>query len=181
MKQIYSRPIWYFICFSLVMTFFWHSLLYLNKEDQSLSFLQKTERTVIVEAPDYNLILGQDGFSILVEDVPQLYMKFDNHCINTFPKVMDGHKDSNKSALVYEELYDGADLLIYDKGNGHAAYDLSLDPGADPAAVCMQLNGIAAADINKEGELNIPIKGGIINHSTPYAYQEIDGERFEVK
>ena len=33
------------------------------------------------------------------------------------------------------------------------------------------------ASLTKEGALVIPIEGGIIKHSQPYAYKEIEGEK----
>ena len=80
----------------------------------------------------------------------------------------------------YEGIYPGTSLRFYEKGEGLAAYDFILQPGANVQDICLKFDQTTAS-ISEEGDLIMPLSEGFVKHSKPYSYQEINGEKVEVE
>ncbi|MDB5284241.1 MAG: hypothetical protein JWO06_3316, partial [Bacteroidota bacterium] len=80
----------------------------------------------------------------------------------------------------YQELYDGIDLLVYNRANEQMKYDLVVKPGADASKIKIHYNGVSKVKIDNEA-LQISTSVGDIIEQKPYAYQDVNGERKEVK
>jgi hypothetical protein len=76
----------------------------------------------------------------------------------------------------YESLYPGIDLVYY--GNdGRLEYDLKLAPGADPAAVAIEVEGADNVATDERGTLVAHTAAGDLRQELPAIYQEIGGTR----
>lgn len=76
-------------------------------------------------------------------------------------------------------LYPGTDLHLY-SDEGQLKYDFVLAPGADPNQIVMVYEGHDNISITDEGHLRIETSIIEITEMTPYAYQDIAGERRSV-
>ena len=66
---------------------------------------------------------------------------------------------ANYGAIVYEQIYPGVDLKYY--GNGREMeYDFIVSPGADPARIRVQYEGVESISVNAEGELVVKTQWG---------------------
>ena len=87
-------------------------------------------------------------------------------------------------SIRYQDLYPGIDLVC--KGtNQQLEYDFVVAPHADNESpiskIQMQMEGVTAVKITKNGDLEISTgKGSVYEHS-PIAYQDINGQRVPVK
>lgn len=79
-----------------------------------------------------------------------------------------------------EGVYPGIDAVFY-LDAGKPRYDLVVSPGADPAQVSMHIEGATAIGVTPGGSLSIATSLGAIEQRELYAYQEIAGERKQVK
>ncbi len=80
----------------------------------------------------------------------------------------------------YKDIYKGIDMKFY--GNNHCLeYDVIVKPGSDPSQVKFSYEGIKGMRISDEGNMEIVLNRGKLIHKAPYIYQEIDGERQEIK
>ena len=59
-------------------------------------------------------------------------------------------------------------------------YRLLLAPGADPAAIRIDVERAERLEIDATGNLLIRVGNRIVHHARPSAYQEIDGVRHDV-
>jgi len=90
----------------------------------------------------------------------------------------------NYGTLVYQDIYDGIDLVFYGTAGG-LKYDFEISPGADPSQVRYSYDGADDLRLDDNGNLHI-ISGGIEHiEQAPYSYQETqgegsDGERIEI-
>jgi len=142
----------------------------------AVTFLQDEDK-IVAEAKNYELSIEQDAISVeLSDDVDPVRISFDG-ASHAQPQI---HEVANAKEVVYDDLFEKTDMRIYNKGNGNAAYDFILEPGANPEMICMKLLGENAAYLRK-GELVQPLGDGTeLRHTSPVAYQDIDGERIEV-
>lgn len=82
------------------------------------------------------------------------------------------------SAIQYDELYPGIDLVFYGS-EGRLEYDFILRPGADPARIRIRFDG--AEDLRLDGgDLVAGTAGGELRHRRPRVYQERPEGRVEV-
>lgn len=79
----------------------------------------------------------------------------------------------------YNNIYDYTDLRIYEE-HGNMKYDFILHPGAENN-ILLDYEGQDKLEINKAGELVIYSSLGQLIEEKPYAYQNIDGVKKEVK
>ena len=84
--------------------------------------------------------------------------------------------------VLYQEIFTGVNLRLYDKGIGRAGYDFIVRPGQSAARILMQLDGPGTAYLDElTEELVLPVTGGKqIRHTRPVAYQQLAGERLAV-
>jgi len=81
--------------------------------------------------------------------------------------------------IEYQELYEGIDLIIK-KVDGGIKYDFIIDEGENPDLIKMKFIGQDNIYLDN-GKLLIETSVHPIYELAPYAYQEIDGEKKEVK
>ncbi len=80
----------------------------------------------------------------------------------------------------YREIYRGVDLVFY--GNQRQIeYDFILQPGANPAAIKLEFEGVDRMEIDAGGDLLLGLAGEEIRQRKPVVYQEINGERRTVE
>jgi hypothetical protein len=78
------------------------------------------------------------------------------------------------------EVYAGIELTL--KGDGRGVEKLFMvKPGADPAAIRIQAEGIQTLSVTRSGELALTTGLGTVTFTKPVAYQEIDGKRVAVE
>ncbi len=82
--------------------------------------------------------------------------------------------------VVYDELYPGIDL-VYTLRNGQLKSDLHVSPGADLSRVRIRYSGHASLAL-REGVLDVRLPSGeALREEIPAAYQEIGGQRRQVR
>jgi hypothetical protein len=97
-----------------------------------------------------------------------------------------GRKENWKTGLatygsiVYSDLWPGIDL-IYSGTATRLKYTFLVKPGADPAQVRLAYRGVRGIRLNEAGQLEVDSPAGGLRDDKPYAYQEVDGRRIEVK
>ena len=78
------------------------------------------------------------------------------------------------------EVYKGIDLSI--KAYGKTVEKIfTVQPGGDPLAIRLKLEGSNSIKINENGELEFETGLGVFNFSRPIAYQEKEGEQVRVQ
>lgn len=82
-------------------------------------------------------------------------------------------------AVAYKDIYAGTDLLVYTV-NEQMKYDWVLAPGANPANIKVKYTGADGLSLGK-GVLYISTSVGDVMEQAPYAYQEINGVKKEVR
>lgn len=180
MKQIYLRRLIYgasIILFSVAI------LLFSQKRQQissPLEFTKISDQEVAVHTQEYQLQLTQEGLKMSSGEDSHWQMRWDIPCTEAVPQIVPSSTGAAQQHIEYLNLYERTDLIVYDKGNGQAAYDLILSPGADPGLICMELLGTKQPKLSPDGELILPTSEGAIRHSAPYAYQHINGEKVAV-
>ncbi|WP_317899541.1 DUF7948 domain-containing protein [Aurantibacillus circumpalustris] len=80
--------------------------------------------------------------------------------------------------LSYSNLYDGIDLVAYQKDNDFK-YDYIVKPGADVKHIQLKFNGANKLEI-KNNNLHIVTSVGDVVESIPTAYQIIDGKEVKI-
>ncbi len=80
--------------------------------------------------------------------------------------------------IVYRGIYNGIDLRFYDDGEG-LRYDFIVNPGADLADIRLAYEGAEELAFDR-GELIAGTALGEVRQTTPFIYQEHEGERMEV-
>jgi hypothetical protein len=83
------------------------------------------------------------------------------------------------SRIVYPDLWPGIDLVYSGIGN-HLKYTFVVKPGTDPNQIRLAYRGATAVTLTDSGQLTVTTPAGGFSDDTPYAYQEVDGQRVEV-
>jgi hypothetical protein len=82
--------------------------------------------------------------------------------------------------IAYEGVYPGIDL-VYHGLQRQLEYDLIVAPGADPKAIALSFQGADRVQIDAKGDLVLHTPGGLIRQNKPLVYQEVDGDRQELR
>ena len=85
------------------------------------------------------------------------------------------HGVKNFDSVVYQNLYDGIDLIFY-TAEKELKYDFIVSPGAQPGDISMEYEGVDDLDISSQGNLHISISSQVLIEEAPYCYQEENGE-----
>lgn len=83
------------------------------------------------------------------------------------------------SQVQYAGVLPGVDLVFYGTGARELEYDLRLAPGADPALIELELDGVVDIELSQTGDALLKLPGGgELKQHRPIAYQlEPDGVR----
>jgi len=82
--------------------------------------------------------------------------------------------------IVYNNIYDNIDFVLYDNSNGELQYDFIVNPGGDPSEICLDVKG--AEEIAMEnGDLVIRSKFNGLTHIAPFSYQGIADSNNEIQ
>ncbi|MBN2515770.1 MAG: SBBP repeat-containing protein, partial [Deltaproteobacteria bacterium] len=82
--------------------------------------------------------------------------------------------------VAYEGVYPGIDLAFYGT-NRQLEYDFVVRPGADPKKIMITFSGMDTIDPEKNGGLILKMGSDTIVHHAPKIYQEINGEKRNIK
>ena len=86
---------------------------------------------------------------------------------------------SSYQSITFGEIYNDIELRL--KAYGRNVEKLFIiNPGGRVSDIKVKLEGASGLEINKSGELEICTLPGSLKFTTPYAYQEINGNRNEV-
>jgi endonuclease/exonuclease/phosphatase family metal-dependent hydrolase len=83
-------------------------------------------------------------------------------------------------AILYEELYPNIDLKVYGIEQ-QIEYDFIVKPGGEIHDIGFKYEDVIETRIDKEGNLIINTEFGKLEHSKPFCFQVIEGERVEVE
>ncbi|MBL8194015.1 MAG: SBBP repeat-containing protein [Blastocatellia bacterium] len=105
------------------------------------------------------------------------YLLGDNE--NNWQKSVNNYKE-----VVYKELYPGIDLVFYGKEK-NLEYDLVVAPKVDPGLVKLRFQELnnshqTSIEIDKQGDLLIETKSGLVRQHKPFIYQEIEGRQIAI-
>ncbi|MCC6906418.1 MAG: SBBP repeat-containing protein [Phycisphaerales bacterium] len=75
-------------------------------------------------------------------------------------------------AVIYEDLYDGIDLLVCGNDDGVLKYEFHVAPGADYAQIRIAYDGIESLCIDDAGNLQINTSFGTLADGAPVVWQE---------
>lgn len=79
--------------------------------------------------------------------------------------------------IIYEELYPGIDLLVYNTPNGTVKYDWSVKPLADAKRIKIRYDGHEDVRLMDDGSLLIRTSTGELKEMPPIAYQWVGGDK----
>jgi len=77
------------------------------------------------------------------------------------------------------EVYQGIELRLKAFGK-NVEKIFTINPGADPKAINLRMEGVNSLNINDKGELEVDTSLGVVKFAKPMAFQEINGKRHEV-
>ena len=87
---------------------------------------------------------------------------------------------STYGSIVYADLWPGIDL-VYSGTTNRLKYTFLVKPGADPTRIQLAYRGVEGIRVNESGELQVETPAGGFQDDKPYAYQDVDARRVEVK
>jgi hypothetical protein len=81
----------------------------------------------------------------------------------------------------YANIYPGVDLVYYGNQDGQLEYDFAVAPGADPAAIRLEVRAQGSGRrsplrIAADGDLLVPLEGGDLRFHKPVIYQPSSGQ-----
>ncbi len=101
-----------------------------------------------------------------------------NYYLPQCPKgILNVHKYKR---IVYKNIYDNIDFVLYNNSNGELQYDFNVNPGGDPSEICLDVNGAEEISI-ENGDLVIKSINNELTHIAPFSYQDIADSNNEVK
>ena len=83
-------------------------------------------------------------------------------------------------SIIYEDLYQGVDMLFYANEADALQYDFIVDVGADPSSIRLMFDGVEGIRIDRDGRLSINAPHGELVHEKPLIYQLRAGARERV-
>ena len=87
---------------------------------------------------------------------------------------------NNYGQVMYENTYDGIDMILYGSNEGKLEYDFIVDSGSDYSQITLNLDGADNLSIDGNGNLQIETSSGTLTQRAPIAYQIINGEKVYV-
>ena len=78
--------------------------------------------------------------------------------------------------VAQRSVWEGIDIVYYSRG-GELEYDVVVAPGADPAAVRLEVSGAQELSIEGDGSLRMVTSAGVLRQRLPETYQEVAGRR----
>jgi hypothetical protein len=90
------------------------------------------------------------------------------HCPSGIPGVR------KYAAIVYENVYDGIDLVCFFSG-GRMKYNLVVRPGGDVGRIRMKYAGASSVALKDDGSVHIESPLGFVDEQAPVTYQEGNG------
>jgi hypothetical protein len=164
-----------------------------GQEDKRVAFsVQGRDKTLYFtpQGVTFGLTIPPDG-----EDTARLIIKLDFLNANTVLPVgqepcetvvsyFKGSSDQwhtnlpTYSQIVYYDLWAGIDL-IYNGKVGQLKYEFVVQPGVDPARIRLAYHG-AKVKLNEAGQFEVSTPAGSFTDDTPFAYQDVYGERIPV-
>jgi len=79
------------------------------------------------------------------------------------------------SAVIYENLYDGVDLLVCGNDDGVMKYEFHCFPGADYSQIRIHYDGVDSLCANEDGDLEIATTFGTLRDGKPIVWQDEGG------
>src|SRR6202162_1719000 len=87
---------------------------------------------------------------------------------------------STYGSITYSDLWPGIDL-VYSGTADRLKYTFLVKPGADPDQVRLAYRGARDVRLNDAGQLEVETPAGVLQDDRPYAYQEVEGRRVEIR
>ncbi len=91
-------------------------------------------------------------------------------------KKQDWYEKAHYGQLVQPDVYAGIDLVYYPQGQ-RLAFDLHLQPRANPKQIQWAYQGAERLSLSPEGDLLIQTPGGVVRQTRPIAYQVRQGKQ----
>ena len=85
----------------------------------------------------------------------------------------------NYEIIVYENIYDGIDLIYYFNEKG-LKYDWNIKPYANANNIIERFEGVDSLNINSDGGIYIKTESGELSEEKPYSYQKIKDKTIKV-
>lgn len=80
----------------------------------------------------------------------------------------------------FNDVYPGVSLVYYGR-QSQLEYDFIVRAGADPKRIELAFDGAERIEIEKNGDLALRTKHGVVKQQRPFVYQEVAGARAQVK
>ncbi|MEO0331369.1 MAG: hypothetical protein AAF223_06765, partial [Bacteroidota bacterium] len=130
------------------------------------------DQSISITSPQMQLEVAAEGIEIQNESTSLTWKNVGAQAVE--PKQVE-------DKVVYDDIHPGIDLHFYHKGQGQTAYDYILAPGADVKDIQVALPAEHGEGyVNGRGDFILPLADGVMRHTKPYSYQEIDGAQVEV-
>jgi hypothetical protein len=81
----------------------------------------------------------------------------------------------NYGEVDYRGVYPGVDLAYHSAAQRQFEYDFVVAPGADPAAIHLNWQGLQSVGLDKQGNLLLGAGGATVTQQAPAAYQVVNG------
>jgi|GEM_PF-5502429 len=134
-----------------------------KEENKNISYLINRSRT------DIQFLGIEDNFNIdKKKKLKQHRNYYTKHGSYTLVPVYE--------EIIYKNLYDGIDLKIYTSKENELEYDYIISPKADISQIEFKLINSEGHKVQKDGDLVIKNKLGIIHQKQPYTYQTGKGK-----
>lgn len=78
--------------------------------------------------------------------------------------------------VMYRNIYPGVNLVYYGH-QGTLEYDWQVQPGANPRAIALTIEGAQALHLDSQGNLVLQTAQGAITQQAPIVYQDVAGQR----
>jgi hypothetical protein len=81
--------------------------------------------------------------------------------------------------LTARNVYRGIDIAYHGR-RGRLEYDFVVHPGASPEVISLRFSGARRLKLDREGNLVLQLRGGMLREFAPRVYQRMDGRRRDV-
>lgn len=82
----------------------------------------------------------------------------------------------NYRKVMYQDIYPGVDMLYYGD-QGKLEYDFVVAPHADPQKIHLKFIGDVRLKLDRNGDLLLVSKSGVVRQHKPIIYQDVNGTR----